>query len=182
LIEKEAERQRRLQERLKAEKRAKLEAAQAEQAERDGREKLRIEEEAAAAAALIKAQREAEETENLRRQKEEQDRGRRLQKAESATRLKKKEDEARNAKSPPTSPLRHGGGLRLFGRRQKDDAVASPQNPANSARPRQISDGNNRDLSTIRPGGGGAVLGIDAPKSAINAGDRVSCWSDSSRG
>lgn len=168
LIEKEAERQRRVQAKLKADRRAKLEA---EQAERERREKLRLEEEEAA---RLKAQREAEEAEELRRQKEAQEREKVLQKAEDAARLKKREHEARNAHaSPPTSPLRHRG-LSLFGRRRKDDVLASPESPADSGRPRQTSDSNNRDLSTIRPGGGGAVLGIDAPISAINAGDRVS--------
>ncbi|KAF2267261.1 hypothetical protein CC78DRAFT_541912 [Lojkania enalia] len=184
LIQGEAERQRRVQEKLRAEKRAKLEA---EQAERERQEKLRNEE-----AEQLKVQQEAEEAEKLRQQKAEQERGKKLQKAESAARLRKKreeeeeeeEEEERRAKyeeaarkaqtSPPTSPPKQGGGFGLF-KRRKDEAPVSPGSPpsANVGRPRQTSNGNgNRDLDTIRPGGGGAVLGIDAPISAVNAGDR----------
>ncbi|KAF2467843.1 uncharacterized protein BDR25DRAFT_335698 [Lindgomyces ingoldianus] len=174
LMQAEAERHRRMQEKLKAEKRARLEA---EEAERARLERLRKEEEEAE---RLRAQREAEEAEQLRRQKEEQDRGKRLQKAESASRLKKREEEERKAKyeeaarktpaSPPVSPPRHGGGFGLF-KRRKDDAPGSPESPAKTGRPRQTSNGN-REHDTIRPGGGGAVLGIDAPISAVNAGDR----------
>ncbi|KAF2179865.1 hypothetical protein K469DRAFT_594470 [Zopfia rhizophila CBS 207.26] len=182
LIQHEAERQRRMHEKLKAERRAKLEAAQAE---RERQEKLRTEEEEAE---RLKAQREAEEADQLRREKEEQERGKRLQKAESASRLKRREEEERKAKyeeaakrtqksqasSPPVSPPRHnGGGFGLF-RRRKDDWPGSLEGPANTGRPRQAtsSSNENREYDTIRPGGGGAVLGIDAPISAVNAGDR----------
>jgi hypothetical protein len=182
-LEEEEERQRRAREKIKAEKRSKIEAAQAE-VEREKREKARIErkEKAAAAATAdeeaerLRVKQEAEE--KLRRQKEEQERGLRLQKSGTSARLKKKEVEedgptAHQVRSPPTSPRRHGGGIGLFSRKQKDDVSTSPESAANAGRPRQTSDGVNRDISTIRPGGGGAVLGIDAPKSAINAGDRV---------
>ncbi|KAF2111224.1 hypothetical protein BDV96DRAFT_614963 [Lophiotrema nucula] len=171
----EAERQRRMQEKSKAEKQAKLEA---EQAERERQEKLKREEEEAE---RLRAQREADEAELQRQQKLEQERGKRLQKAESASRLKRREEEERKARheeaarkaaqaSPPVSPPKHGGGFGRFMRR-KDDEPASPESHANAGRPRQTSNGN-RDLDTIRPGGGGAVLGIDAPVSAVNAGDR----------
>lgn len=179
LIESETERQRRMQEQLRAEKRAKLEATQAEL---ERQERLRKEEEEENAEQL-RLQREAEEVAQQQREQEEKlkEHGRRLQKAQQAAVQKLREEEARKAAleeytrrnkpvSPPTSPPRHAGGLHLFGRRRKDDAPS----PANSGRPLEASESSNRDLSTIKPGGGGAVLGIDAPKSAINAGDRVS--------
>lgn len=183
LLEREAERHRRIKEKQKADKQAKLEA---EQVERDREEELRRE---AEEAEQLRTRRALEEAEELRRQKEEKERGKRLhktEKAENAALLKRREDEARKAKheeearkaqaSPPTSPPRHPGGFGLFNRRRKDDAPISPERPV-TARPRQTSNGNNRELDTIRPGGGGAVLGIDAPISAVNAGDRVCCWS-----
>ncbi|ORY19285.1 hypothetical protein BCR34DRAFT_472248 [Clohesyomyces aquaticus] len=182
LMQAEAERQKKLQEKLRAEKRARLEA---EEAERARREHLRKE---AEEAERRRAQREAEEAEQLRREKDEQERGKRLQKGESAHRLKKREDEERKARqeeaarkqptSPPVSPPRHGGGFGIF-KRRKDDGPGSPESPANAnaGKPPPTSHGN-RELDTIRPGGGGAVLGIDAPISAVNAGDRrvmISC-------
>lgn len=177
LMQIEAERHRRMQEKLKAEKRARLEA---EEAEYNRQESLRREgEEAERLRAQREAQREAEDAEQLRRKKEEQEHGRRLQKAESSKRLKHREEEERKAKyeqaarkaqaSPPVSPPKHGGGFGLF-RRRKDDSPASPESPINTAR-LHPSNGH-RDLDTIKAGGGGAVLGIDAPISAVNTGDR----------
>ncbi|KAF2021123.1 hypothetical protein BU24DRAFT_416789 [Aaosphaeria arxii CBS 175.79] len=183
VLQEEAERQRRVQEKLKAERRAKQEA---EEAERKRQEQLRREEEEDAE--RQRAQKEAEEAERVRRAREEQERGKRLQKAESAARLKRREEEqareaarakaaqaltANSSSSPPSSPPRQGGGFGMFHRRRKDDLPASSESsPSGGGRPRQTSDGKDRDLDTIRPGGGGAVLGIDAPISAVNAGDR----------
>jgi hypothetical protein len=170
LLQAEAERHKRLHEKQKAGKRAILEA---EQAHKNKEEKLRGEEEAEAQ--RLNVQREADEAEQVRRQKEEQERGKRLQKAESAAHLNKREEEARKGQSlPPTSPPRQGGGFGIFTRKRRETAPSAPD--ANIGRPRQTSNGNNRDLDTIKPGGGGAVLGIDAPISAVNAGDRVR-WS-----
>ncbi|KAF1998154.1 hypothetical protein P154DRAFT_469810 [Amniculicola lignicola CBS 123094] len=178
LMHDEAERQKRMQEKIRAEKRAKLEAQEAERAKQENLERLeRLEKlrKETEEAERLHAQREAEELEYARRHKEEQEHGRRLRKSESAARTKQREEE-RKAKheaapkphaSPPVSPPRHGAGFGLF-KRRKDEAPTSPE-PA--GRPRQTSNGN-REHDTIRPGGGGAVLGIDAPKSAVNAGDR----------
>ncbi|KAL5386438.1 hypothetical protein DPSP01_004163 [Paraphaeosphaeria sporulosa] len=173
LMQDEADRQRRMREQIEAEKRAK---AKAEQAEREREEQQRI---AAEEAERLRSQEEAHAAEQLRRQKEDKDRGKRLQKAESTKRLQEREEAERRARieeaartvpvSPPTSPPRHGGRFGIFGRR-RDNSAAS-QSPPSTARPSHTSH-ENRDMETIRPGGGGAVLGIDAPISAVNAGDR----------
>ena len=179
VLQDEAERQRRIHEKQKAEKRAKLEAA--EQARREKEEQLRREKEEeeearvraeqdAQEAQRLHAQREAEEAEQLRRQQEEQERGKRLQKAESAAHLRKREEAARKAPDPePTSPPK----MPFFSRRRAENAPTAARSPPSRSTPRQTSNGSQPDLETIRPGGGGAVLGVDAPISAVNAGDRV---------
>ncbi|KAF2685121.1 hypothetical protein K458DRAFT_365333 [Lentithecium fluviatile CBS 122367] len=172
LLQAEQERQRRVKEKLEAEKREKIKAEQAKQAEQ---ERQRREGEAE----RLRAQREAEEAEQLRRQQqqEEKERGKRLQKAESSKRLQEREEAERRARaeeasrrvpaSPPVSPPRHG--FSLF-KRRKDGAHSSPEGSPSSKPPKTSHE--NREMDTIRPGGGGAVLGIDAPVSAVNAGDR----------
>lgn len=179
LLQEEAERQRRMHEKLKAEKRAKLEA---EEAEHKRQERLRLdEEEAERLRAQREAQRQADDAEQSRRKREEQEHGKRLQKAESSKRILHREEEERKAKydqasrkvqaTPPVSPPKHAG-FGLF-RRHKHDVPASPERAVNITRSRQ-SDAN-RDFENIQAGGGGAVLGIDAPISAVNTGDRVHC-------
>jgi hypothetical protein len=174
LMQDEAERQRRMREQIEADKHAK---AKAEQAERERQEQQRRE---AEDAERLMLQGEAEAAEQLRRQKEEKDRGKRLQKVESSKRMQEREEAERRARieeaarntpaSPPVSPPRQGGRFGIFGRR-RDNSAAS-QSPPSAARPSHTSH-ENKDMDTIRPGGGGAVLGIDAPISAVNAGDRV---------
>lgn len=182
LMQDEADRQRRMKEKIEAEKRAKLKA---EQEERERQEKLRRAEEEEAE--RLRAQKEAEEAELLRRQREEKERGKRLQKAETAKRLQEREEAERKARieearpkaqasSPPVSPPRHNGGFSMFRKRQ-DSSPGSVERSSNHSKPPQTSHGN-RDMDTIRPGGGGAVLGIDAPISAVNAGDRVCCYTN----
>jgi len=180
LLQDENDRQRRLREKLEAEKRERIKAEQARQAELERQEQQRIDDEAE----LLRAQREADEAEQLRQQQQQEDkeRGKRLQKAESSKRLQEREDTERRIRaeeatrkaqaSPPVSPPRHGG-FTIFKRR--NDGAQSPPEALPTPKPHQTSYGN-RDMDTIRPGGGGAVLGIDAPMSAVNAGDRVS-WS-----
>ncbi|KAF2448487.1 hypothetical protein P171DRAFT_428552 [Karstenula rhodostoma CBS 690.94] len=167
LMQDEAARQQRTRETIEAEKRAKARAEQAER-EREDQQRKQVEE-----AERLQLQEEAQAAEQLRRQKEDKDRGKRLQKAESTKRLQEREQAERRARnapvSPPTSPPRHRGRFALFGRRR--DNSASSQSPPNTTRP-PYSSHENRDMETIRPGGGGAVLGIDAPISAVNAGDR----------
>lgn len=62
------------------------------------------------------------------------------------------------------SPGCFGG---LF-KRKRGDASTAPTGNNTQHRPKSAKDG----PQTIRPGGGGIVPGIDAPKSAVNAGDR----------
>jgi hypothetical protein len=177
LLQDEHDRQRRLREKLEAEKREKLRAEQAKQAEQARREQQRAEEDLE----RLRAQREAEDAEQLRQQQHEKERGTRLQKAESSKRLREREDAERQARaeeatrkehaSPSTSPRRHRG-FTLF-KRPSDSPQSPPQaSPPSKPPPTSYS---NRDMDNIKAGGGGAVLGIDAPVSAVNAGDRVSC-------
>lgn len=177
LMQDEPDRHRRMRDKIEAEKRAKLKA---DQAERDRQDQQRRE---AEELDRLRAQEEAEAAEELRRQREEKERGKRLQKAESAKRQQEREEAERRARidepsrrnqppsSPPTSPPRQPGRFGLFSRR-RDNSEAS-QSPPSTARPPLPSHDSSRDMDTIRPGGGGAVLGIDAPISAVNAGDRV---------
>ncbi|CAO2647381.1 Nn.00g083030.m01.CDS01 [Neocucurbitaria sp. VM-36] len=189
LMQRERERQRLLKEKYDAEARA---AKEAKLAEIDRLERLRKEEEEVA---RLQAQQEAQEKEALRRQKEElraeQERGKRLRKAETQRVLQQREEEVRKAKleekerkakleekarhaatsSPPVSPPRHDAAFGLFKRRR--DAGLTSEAPAKpSSPPRSSLSLDDREPETIRPGGGGAVLGIDAPTSAVNAGDR----------
>ncbi|CAA9963078.1 hypothetical protein PTT_15102 [Pyrenophora teres f. teres 0-1] len=181
ILQKEKERQRQLKDKYDAEARAKR---RAKQAELDKIEKLRQEEEDAA---REKEQREIEEAEALRRQNEElkaeQERGKRLQKAEPQKLVRQREEGIRKAKqeersfkshssSPPASPPRQQEiGFGMFKRRKDPalgiDAPARPLGPPQMALSRS-----SQEEETIRPGGGGVVKGIDAPTSAVNAGDR----------
>ncbi|KAF2196521.1 hypothetical protein GQ43DRAFT_404933 [Delitschia confertaspora ATCC 74209] len=179
LMEDEAERQKRLQDKMKAEKRAKLEAAEA------GRERLRRDAEAQEAE-RVRVQRETEAARRLRDEKEPTELRQRLQETESSSRLRKREEGDREAideraaqrianeqtvASPPNPLPRHGPTFGFFRRRKADEPLSSPANPIQNMRPGQISQGQNA-ADTIRPGGGGAIPGIDAPISAVNAGDR----------
>jgi hypothetical protein len=190
VLQKERERQRQMKDRYEAEARAESEA---KQAEIDRLETMRQDEEEAA---RQQAQREAEEAEASRRQKEEQkaeqERGKRLRKAETQKVIRHKEEEAQRAKheekerrarveeesahkaaaSPPVSPPRHGANFGLF-KRRRDDGLTQEAS-AEASKPLQPSLGlDDHEGDVIRPGGGGIVLGIDAPTSAVNAGDRV---------
>lgn len=167
-----------MREKLEAEKRERereKEKARVEaEREREREAQLAREAEELEARRRLEEERAAEE---LRRQREEQERGKRLQKVESAKRQAEREEAGRRARAQaeaPVSPPRHGR-FGLFGRR-RDNSGAS-QSPPQTAKPSVgvSSSVENRDMDTIRPGGGGAVLGIDAPISAVNAGDRVRC-------
>ena len=176
LMQDEADRHRRIKEKMELEKRARLKA---EHEERERQEKQQRE---AEEAELLRKQEEVEAMEEIRRQKEEEKRGKRLQKAESVKRQQEREEAERRARveeasrkaqvltSPPLSPPRSGGRFGIFGRRREN--LGASQSPPSTARPVHTSQ-ENKDMDTIRPGGGGAVLGIDAPISAVNAGDRV---------
>lgn len=104
--------------------------------------------------------------------------------------------QSQSSGSPPVSPPRHEG-LGLFKRRKDEGlSLSSEERPttvrpqtarqpsSNDTRPRtarQTSSSNQPDV--ILSGGGGAVLGIDAPTSAVNGGDRVcsQSWVDTQR-
>jgi hypothetical protein len=108
--------------------------------------------------------------------------------------LQRREDEARSAKreqdehrakleeerarrvasaSPPVTPPRQDVNVGMF-KRRNDDGL-SHEAPVETTRAPQLNlNLGDREEETIRPGGGGVVLGIDAPTSAVNAGDRVS--------
>jgi hypothetical protein len=193
LLQKERERQRLMKEKLEAEARAQKEA---KRAELEHLERLRLEQEETA---RLQAEREVEEAEALRRQKEEEkaekERGKKLRKAEAQRIIDQKKEEERRAKlerenrarleeksrtfqaqpldSPSVSPPRQDG-FGLF-RRRKDEglSISSDERPT-TARPRTARQQSSNGASdTITPGGGGAVLGIDAPTSAVNGGERV---------
>ncbi|KAF2646807.1 hypothetical protein P280DRAFT_19292 [Massarina eburnea CBS 473.64] len=149
--------------------------ARAEQAERECRERLqREEEEAQRVWAEREAEREAEAAAQTRRQQTEKERGKRLQKAESAKRVQERQSSQPSQplqQSPPTSPPRHAGAFGLFRRKAGVSSPGSPPASSGAVKPPPTSHGG-RDMDNIKVGGGGAVLGIDAPISAVNAGDR----------
>ncbi|PVI00928.1 hypothetical protein DM02DRAFT_613992 [Periconia macrospinosa] len=175
LMQDEAERHRRIREKQEIERQERL---RVEQADRERQEQQRREEEQLRQQeeARIRVEREAREAAVAQRQQEERDRGKRLQKAESAKRIAERNEAERRAQalSPPDSPQRTGRGFGIFNRK-KDESPGSPGNglpdvSMNTNYP-QISH-EDRDMDNIKAGGGGAVLGIDAPISAVNAGDR----------
>jgi hypothetical protein len=96
-------------------------------------------------------------------------------------RAKLEEERARKApsSSPPVSPPRQDNNFGLFKRRKDDGLTPETQStPMETSKPPQLSlQLGDRPAEVIKPGGGGIVLGIDAPTSAVNAGDRVSSFS-----
>jgi hypothetical protein len=201
-LQRERERQRLLKEKYEAEAQAKKEARQAalDALEAQRRE----EEEAARQQAQREAEEAEALQRHKEEQKAEHERGKRLRKAEAQRVVQQREDEARKAKeaekdrrarheeekarrvlieeerprnaprsSPPASPPHHDSRFGLF-KRRKDDGLTQDA-PVESAKAPQVSlNPGDHEPETIRPGGGGVVLGIDAPTSAVNAGDRVS--------
>ncbi|KAF2827034.1 hypothetical protein CC86DRAFT_370109 [Ophiobolus disseminans] len=200
LLQKERERQRLLKERYDAEARAHREAKQAELDRLESLR--REEEEAALLQAQQEAEEADMLRRQKDEQRAEHERGKRLRKAEAQKILQQREDEARKAKeaererrarhdeektrkakieaerprqapssSPPVSPPRHDTNFGLF-KRRKDDGLTQEAPGEPSRAPRLSLHLGDHEAETIRPGGGGAVLGIDAPTSAVNAGDR----------
>lgn len=178
-----------MKEKYEAEARAQKAAKQAEI------DRLEKQQQAEVEAARAKALADLEAADTLRKQQEaakaEKENRKRLQKAEELkvrqqreeeVRIAKQEEKERKAKleerarrvpiSPPISPPRHDGGLGMF-KRRKDDGLAYEPPTKISSPPRLSLSLGDREEETIRPGGGGAVLGIDAPNSAVNAGERV---------
>jgi len=200
-LQKERERQRLLKERHDAEARAKREAKQAELDR--AASLRREEEEAALLQAQREAEEAEQVRRQREEQRAEQERGKRLRKAETQKVLQQREEDARKAKeaererwarheeekarktrieeesarkappsSPPVSPPRQDANFGLF-KRRKDDGLTAEAPVETPRAPRLSLHLGDREAETIRPGGGGAVLGIDAPTSAVNAGDRV---------
>lgn len=123
-------------------------------------------------------------------QRKEDERRAKLEK-ENRARLEEKSRtfQSQSSGSPPVSPPRQEG-FGLF-KRRKDEGLSlssderptmvraqtARQHSSSDTRPRtsrQASGSNQQDA--ILSGGGGAVLGIDAPTSAVNGGERV-CFS-----
>ncbi|KAB2578250.1 Pleckstrin-like protein [Lasiodiplodia theobromae] len=181
LLEGESQRQARMNAQLKAEKRAKIEEAErqraqqeAEEAERRNAERVRQYQEKRAED--LRARQEAARAQAARaRQEEERQRSVERDRPRTAkTAGASSDSDAPPLPHSPGSPSSSRKKERLAGllRRRKDDQQHdAPFIPAQ--KPRQVSnnDNNNSD-AYIKAGGGGVVPGIDAPLSAVNAGDR----------
>ncbi|KAH6638961.1 hypothetical protein C7974DRAFT_304722 [Boeremia exigua] len=186
----------------RAQKEAKIaEIARLDQLRREQEEAARLEaERVAEAAEALRLQRDEEKAEKERgkklrkaeaqkmvEQKKEEERRAKLEK-ENKARLEEKSRvfQSQSSGSPPTSPPRHEG-LGLF-KRRKDEGLSLPteerptsarpqttrQNSSNGQepRPRTARQTSSSQPDAILVGGGGAVLGIDAPTSAVNGGER----------
>lgn len=201
LLLKERERQRLLKEKYDAEARAhrdhkEAEIARQEALRREEKEAVRRQAQREAEEAEV-LRRQKEEL------RAEHDRSKRLRKAEAQKVVQQREDEARKVKeaererraraeedkiwkakieaqrpkqahaaSPPVSPPQHDANFGLF-KRRKDDGLTQEAPVEPSKAPQLTLNLGDREPETIRPGGGGAVLGIDAPTSAVNTGERV---------
>lgn len=170
----------------------KLRLEQEEAARLDG-------ERVAEAAEALRLQREEEKAEKERgkklrkaeaqmmiEQKKEEERRAKLER-ENKARLAEKSRTflSQSSGSPPASPPRHEG-FGLFKRRKDEGlSISSEERPTTAARPRTATHNSNdqrprtarqpsgtKEPDAILTGGGGAVLGIDAPTSAVNGGER----------
>jgi len=173
------------QQRLAQEEAARLEAervAEAAEALRLQREEEKAEKERGKK--LRKA-----EAQKMHEQKKDDERRAKLER-ENRARLEEKSRlfQSQSSGSPPVSPPRQDG-FGLFKRRKDEGLSLSSEERSSTSRPRtarqnssneqdarpriarQVSNNNLPDA--ILTGGGGAVLGIDAPTSAVNGGDRV---------
>lgn len=173
------------QQRLAQEEAARLEAeraAEAAEALRLQKEEEKVEKERGKK--LRKA-----EAQKMHEQKKDDERRAKLER-ENRARLEEKSRlfQSQSSGSPPVSPPRQDG-FGLFKRRKDDGLSLSSEERSSTSRPRtarqnssneqdarprtarQVSNNNLPDA--ILTGGGGAVLGIDAPTSAVNGGDRV---------
>ncbi|KAL1635759.1 hypothetical protein SLS56_001454 [Neofusicoccum ribis] len=182
LLEGESQRQARMNAELKAEKRAKLEEAQklrakqeADESERRNAERIRQYQEKRAED--LKARQEAARAQAARTRQEEEDRQHVVERGRPRTAktagASSESDAPPVPPSPqsPSSPRRKDRLAGLLRRRKEDQQPNSNFIPA--PKPRQVSsDTNNNPDAFIKAGGGGVVPGIDAPISAVNAGDR----------
>ncbi|KAH7054291.1 hypothetical protein B0J12DRAFT_570417 [Macrophomina phaseolina] len=181
LLEGETQRQARMNAQLKAEKRAKIEEAEkqrtrqaAEEAERRNAERIRQYQEKRAED--LRARQEAARAHAARaRQEEEEEKQRAIERERprtAKTAPASSESDAPPVPPSPQSPASSRKKERLAGflRRRRDEQQPDGEFiPA--AKPRQVSHNDNPD-AYIKAGGGGVVPGIDAPVSAVNAGDR----------
>ncbi|KAJ9640021.1 hypothetical protein H2199_006255 [Coniosporium tulheliwenetii] len=185
LIANEAERQKRVQAKLKEEKRAKHEAEeparrQAQQEQEDAQrrreqeesekaERLRLDQEMERAA---KAR--ARQSEERRRRAEEQQRV-----ADQAERQRQELQKAAQSQAPReiiatapepavVEPQWYCGLNKLFKRREVEESSPSRGMPSKTT----ISGEGSPPSRPVKPSVGGAAPGIDAPISAVNAGDR----------
>ncbi|KAJ4411568.1 hypothetical protein N0V91_001353 [Didymella pomorum] len=126
------------------------------------------------------------EAQKMVEQKKEEERRAKLEK-ENKARLAEKSRTflSQSSGSPPASPPRHEG-FGLFKRRKDEGlSISSEERPTTSATPRTATHNSNdqrprtarqpsgtKEPDAILTGGGGAVLGIDAPTSAVNGGER----------
>lgn len=166
--------------RLEEEEAARLQAervAEAAEALRQQREEEKAEKERG------KKLRKAEAQKMVDQRKDEERRAK-LEK-ENRARLEEKSRtfQSQSSGSPPVlSPRQEGFGL--FKRRKDDGLSLSSEERPTTARPRTARQDSSNQQSDTRPrtaaqpdailsGGGGAVLGIDAPTSAVNGGERV---------
>ncbi|KAF3045891.1 hypothetical protein E8E12_004930 [Didymella heteroderae] len=168
--------------RLEQEEAARLEAervAEAAEALRLQREEEKAEKERGKKLRKAEAQKMIE-------QKKDEERRAKLEK-ENRARLAEKSRTflSQSSGSPPASPPRHEG-FGLFKRRKDEGlSISSEERPATSARPRTATHNSSdqrsktdrqpsgtKEPDVILTGGGGAVLGIDAPTSAVNGGER----------
>ncbi|KAJ4331083.1 hypothetical protein N0V87_009451 [Didymella glomerata] len=168
--------------RLEQEEATRLEAervAEAAEALRLQREEEKVEKERGKKLRKAEAQKMIE-------QKKEEERRAKLEK-ENKARLAEKSRTflSQSSGSPPASPPRHEG-FGLFKRRKDEGlSISSEERSTTSARPRTATHNSNdqrprtarqpsgtKEPDAILTGGGGAVLGIDAPTSAVNGGER----------
>lgn len=176
---------------IKAEKRAKLEEAErlraqqeAEEMDRRNVERVRQyqdkraedlksrQEAAVAEAARVQAARARQEDEEKQRAVE-RGRPRTAKSASARSGSAAPDSDVPPVPSSPESPSSPRRKERLAGllRRRRDDQPNTVFIPA--PKPRQVSNDNNPNADVyIKAGGGGVVPGIDAPISAVNAGDR----------
>ncbi|OJD33513.1 pleckstrin-like protein [Diplodia corticola] len=182
LLEGESQRQARMNAQLKAEKRAKLEEAErqraqleAEESERRNAERVRQYQEKRAED--LRVRQETARAQAAQARQEEDDRVRAAERERPRTGKTSgagSESDAPQVPHSPESPSSFRKKDRLAGllRRRKDDHqpdVAFIPAP----KPRQVSNNDNSNSDAyIKAGGGGVVPGIDAPVSAVNAGDR----------
>ncbi|KAF4313541.1 Pleckstrin-like protein [Botryosphaeria dothidea] len=181
LLEGESQRQARINAQLKAEKRAKIEEAQkqrakqeADETERRNAERIRQYQEKRAED--LKARQEAARAQAARARQEEEEKQRAIERdrprtAKTAT--ASSESDAPLVPPSPQSPSSPRKKDRLAGllRRRKEDQQAEAEFIA-APKLRQVSNTDTNTDAYIKAGGGGVVPGIDAPISAVNAGDR----------